>query len=59
MVDDGDLCAAKHFGILLRLDIGIAMNANFRVTRLHQPFENNRQRFVGVAENSAHWILRC
>jgi len=33
------------------------MDPDLGIIRLRQPLENNRQRFVGVDKNSAHWIL--
>ena len=54
VIDDGDLGAAEHFGVLLRRDVGVAMDADLGIARLRQPLENNRQRFVGVDKNSAH-----
>src|ERR1700736_6391307 len=35
------------------------MNANRGVTRLGQPFEDDRQRFIGIDKNPAHKSLRC
>ena len=35
------------------------MDPDLGIAGLYQPFEDNRQQFIGVDKNSAHWILRC
>ena len=54
MIDYGDTGAVEHAGQLIRGDVWVAMNADLRIIRFCQPFENDRQRFVGIDKNSAH-----
>ena len=54
VIDDGDLGAVEHFGILLRRDVGVAMDPHLGIAGLVQPLEDHRQRFIGIDKNSAH-----
>src|SRR4051812_4630364 len=54
VIDDGDFGAVEDAGILIRNYIGIAMDTHRRIARLCKPFENHRQRFIGIDEYTAH-----
>src|SRR5206468_12573240 len=43
-----------NFRILLRRDVGVAMNAHLGIAGLVQLLKDHCQRFIGIDENTAH-----
>ena len=58
VIDDGDFGAAENLRILLRLDIGVAVDAHLGIAGLFQPLENHGQRFIGIDKNTLHETLQ-
>jgi len=54
VIDHGDLCTVEHARQVIRSDVRVAMNAHAGIIRPSQPFEDERQRFIGVDKNSSH-----
>ena len=57
VIDDDDLGAVEQSRDMARCDVGIAVDAHGRVAGPVLPFENIRQRSVGIDKNSAHGNL--
>jgi hypothetical protein len=54
VIDDGDGGAVEQFWVLIRGDVGVAVDPDLWIAGFFQPLENHRQRFIGIDKNTVH-----